>query len=141
MEMIMKGPIDYIVVGFDGNKFDGSILKALGEAIENNTIGLVALSVVSKDNNGQVTSLDVAAAGDQYIIDFVEKYKPNNDVVSMDDIDEVAELLKPNTTAGFLVIEHIWAKPLKKAIIDANGFLIAEGRIHPEAVSELEKGE
>jgi hypothetical protein len=135
----MKGPIDYIVVGFDGNKFDGSILKAIGDAIESGTIGLVALSVVIKDSNDQVTSLDIAASGDDYIVDFVEKYKPNNDLISMEDVDEVAELLEPNTSAGFLVIEHLWAKPLKKAIIDANGFLVAEGRIHPEALNELDK--
>jgi hypothetical protein len=135
----MKGPIDYIVVGFDGNKFDGSILKAIGDAIESGTIGLVALSVVIKDSNDQVTSLDIAASGDDYIVDFVEKYKPNNDLISMEDVEEVAELLEPNTSAGFLVIEHLWAKPLKKAIIDANGFLVAEGRIHPEALNELDK--
>lgn len=133
----MLGPIDYIVVGFDGNKFDGSILKALGEAIDAGTIALVALSVVSKDNNGDVLSLDIASTGDEYILEFAEKYKPDNSIVSKDDIDEVAELLDNNTSAGFLVIEHLWAKPLKQAILDANGYLISEGRIHPDAVKEL----
>ncbi len=40
------------------------------------------------------------------------------------------------------MIEHLWALPLKKALIDANGVLLAEGRIHPDAANELnEEGE
>lgn len=133
----MRGPIDYIIVGFEGNKFDGSILKALADAIESGAVGLVALSVVSKDTEGTVTTLDVADVGDVYISEFTQKYKTDNSVVTQDDVDEMADLLENNTTAGLLAIEHLWAKPLKKALIDANGVLVAEGRIHPDAAGEL----
>jgi Family of unknown function (DUF6325) len=134
----MRGPIDYIVVGFDGNKFDGSILQALTEAIDNGTIGLVSLAFVAKNSEGVVTTADLATAGDEAVIQFTQTYTPANSTVDQDDIDEVGELLEPDTAAGLLVIEQLWAKPLKKAIIDAGGFLLAEGRIHPEAVQELE---
>ena len=138
----MHGPIDYIIVGFNGNKFDGSILKEIGEAVNTGVIELVALSVIAKDQDGVVSTLAIADAGDQYLIDFVEAHPLHNELVDKSDIDEVAELLEPNTAAGLLVIEHLWAKPLKKAIVDAGGFLIADGRIHPDAVEELnEKGE
>jgi len=36
-----------------------------------------------------------------------------------------------------LIIEHLWAKPLKEALLKAGGKLVAEGRIHPEAEVEL----
>lgn len=45
----MKGPIDYIVVGFEGKSFDSSILHALESAIDNGVIALVSLIFVSKD--------------------------------------------------------------------------------------------
>lgn len=133
----MKGPIDYIIVGFEGNKFDGSVLKALGDAIDSGVIALVALAVISKDAEGTVTSLDIANLGDAYAVDFATKYKPTSAEVDQDDIDEMSDLLENNTAAGMLVIEQLWAKPLKKALIDANGVLIAEGRIHPDAAAEL----
>ena len=44
----MRGPIDYIIVGVDGPKFDGSILSALATAIDSGAVALVALSVVAK---------------------------------------------------------------------------------------------
>ena len=137
----MRGPIDYIIVGFDGNEFDGSILGSLTDAIDNGVISLVALSFVAKDEEGNVVATDIAESGDEYIVEFTQKYHVSGELVDADDIDEVAEMLENNTSAGLLVVEQLWAKPLKKALIDANGVLLAEGRIHPEAANELETEE
>ena len=139
----MRGPIDYIIVGFEGNKFKGDILKAIAEAIDQGIIGLVALGLIIKDGEGNAQKVDIADLGDEYVIEFATKYKSEDGLVTDDDIDEVAGLLENNTSAGLLVIEQLWAKPLKKAIIDAGGVLVAEGRIHPDAAVELnsKKGE
>jgi hypothetical protein len=135
----MRGPIDYIIVGFEGNKFDGSILKALGEAIDSGVISLIALALIVKDEKGTVTKVDIASTDDGYAMEFATKYKTKDDYVTSEDVDEMSDLLENNTAAGLLVVEQLWAKPLKKAIMDANGVLVAEGRIHPEAAAELNK--
>ncbi len=138
----MRGPIDYIIVGFKGNKFDGSILQSIEDAIDNKVINLVALSLVTKDDAGNTAMIDVTNTGDAVIASFAEKYNVDSSGVETEDVDEVAELLDNNTSAGLLVIEHLWALPLKKALINANGTLLAEGRIHPDAALELnEEGE
>lgn len=138
----MRGPIDYIVVGFEQEgKFDGSILNSLVDPIESGVIKLVALSFVSKDKEGTVTSIDVAEMGDDVIVDFSQKYQTEGNSVTSEDLEEVGDLLENNTSAGLLVVEQLWAKPLKKALIDANGVLVAEGRIHQEATLELEENE
>lgn len=134
----MRGPIDYIIVGFEGNTFDGSILAALGEAIEARVINLVALAFISKDDAGNVTVLDIGDNGDTVVMDFVTKYEGNPELVTDDDINEMADLLENNTSAGLLVVEQAWAIPLKQALVNANGVLVAEGRIHPDAAVELE---
>ncbi len=133
----MRGPIDYIIVGFQGNKFDGSVLKALGDAIEKGIIALVDLSLITKDESGQVSTVNIADLGDTLAVDFAKKYKPAESSIAKDDIDEMADLLENNTASGMLVIEHIWAIPLKKALIDAGGVLVADGRIHPDAAVEI----
>lgn len=136
----MRGPIDYIIVGFEGNKFDGSILRALGDAIDKGVIGLVALAFIQKDKKETVTAFDLTKMDDELVLEFSQKYKAQNDLITQEDIDEMADLLLPNTSAGLLVIEQLWAKPLKKALLDAKGVLVAEGRIHPDAAVELEQG-
>lgn len=133
----MRGPIDYIIVGFEGNKFDGSVLKALAEAIDKGIIGLIDLAVVARDIDDNVVTVDIADTGDEYMVSFVEKYKPAESEIDSSDMLEVADLIEKNCAAGLLVIEQLWAKPLKQALLNANGVLLAEGRIHPDAAEEL----
>lgn len=132
----MRGPIDFIIVAFKGDKFDGSILAALTEALDKGIIDLLALAVVVKNNDGTVTALDLEDAGDKYLIEFANKYTTKHEV-DEDDAQEVSGLLENSSTAGVLIIEHLWAKPLKEALLKAGGKLVAEGRIHPEAAVEL----
>jgi hypothetical protein len=127
-------------VGFKSPQFDGSILKAVGEAVDKGVIGLVALTVVAKDKKGEVTDAGIVDDGNE-LVAFANKYKADSKVITKDDIEEVGSLLENDSAAGLLIVEQLWAKPLKQAILNANGFLIAEGRIHPEAAMDIEKGE
>jgi len=134
----MKGPIDYIIVGFQGNKFDGSILKSISEAIDKKIINLIALAFVMKDEEGTISTVDIVDTGDDETIEFAQKYQVDSKHIDANDIDETADLIPNNTAAGLLIIEHTWAIPLKEALVNANGVLLAEGRIHPDAAKELE---
>ena len=132
----MRGPIDFIIVGFEGTNFKGGILRALNEAMDKRIIDLVAMSVIRKDKGGVVTTLDATKINDTLLVDSAI-HVPDNDLISDQDIEEASDLLEDGTAAGLLVIEHLWAKPLKQAIIDAGGVLVADGRIHPDAAFEL----
>lgn len=133
----MRGPIDYIIVGFDKPNFDGSILKEVANAVESGAINLIAISAVIKDKEGHVTTLDVSEINNEFIVNFTQKVHLQSNLIDQDDIDEVADLLAEDSAAGLLIIEHLWAKPLKQAILNANGYLIADGRIHPDAVQQI----
>ncbi|MCA9350913.1 hypothetical protein KC874_04435 [Candidatus Saccharibacteria bacterium] len=133
----MRGPIDYIVVGFEGNNFDGSILSALTDAIDKGIIRLVDFAIVMRDEEDNVTKVSVADTGNELVMGFAEQYMPQEKLINDDDVEEVADLIEKNCAAGLLVIEQLWAKPLKEVLINANGVLLAEGRIHPEAAEEI----
>ena len=140
----MRGPIDYIVVGFDNAKFDGTVIKTLEDAVQKGIIAVLDLAVISKDTKGMITEFNYENLGDDAVSVFMNKYKPTTDPkakLDKADVQEVAELLEKGTAAGVLVIEHLWAKPFKKALLEKNAYLVAEGRIHPEAAAELDKGE
>jgi hypothetical protein len=46
------------------------------------------------------------------------------DLLSAEDVDELAAGLQPNSSAAVLVFEHTWAAPLKQAIEDSGGRLV-----------------
>jgi len=128
----MRGPIDYIIVGFEGNNFKGEILEELQKAVEAGTISVLDLGLILRDADGTVTSIELTDTG---------SLKIEGGLITDDDINEVGELLEDNSSAGLLIIEQLWAKGLKQAIINANGVLLDEGRIHPDAGKELDSKE
>jgi hypothetical protein len=52
-------------------------------------------------------------------------------------IDAMAASLDPGSSAGFLLVEHVWARDLKRAIRQTGGFPIGEGFLTPEEVAEV----
>lgn len=135
----MRGPIDFIIIEFKKAKFKGEILKALEKATSDGTIAVLDLALITKDKDGNVAAVELDQIDDEVITEFAKAKGLKSGMVGDDDVAEVAELLDNDSAAGLLVIEHLWAKDLKKAIMDAGGSLLAEGRIHPDAEAELNK--
>ena len=132
----MLGPIDYVVIGFRGSKFDGSIINELSQAVDSGVIRIIDLVFIIKDADGNVLEGEYE--------DQPEELKTNLSafdnqaslpILSESDLEKIAAAMSNNTAAGVLIIEHLWAIDLKRAIIDAGGILIDEGRIHPEVVA------
>lgn len=137
----MRGPIDYIVVAFEGNQFKGEILKELEKAVSDNTISVLDLAVIAKDSDGNVQSIELSNIDSELIKQISANKSGQTGLITDEDVEEIGEILAEDCSAGLLIIEQVWAKGLKQAIINANGELLAEGRIHPEADKELnEKG-
>ena len=131
----MLGPIDYIAVSFKGNNFKGEILSELKKVIDQGLVRLVDLLVIVKDENGDVAVIELSDLPEIEKI-FGNYEKDMVGLLSEEDAEEIAKDLDNNSSAGLLIVEHLWAKGFKKAILNANGKLIAEGRIHPDVVQE-----
>jgi hypothetical protein len=139
----MLGPIDYVVVGFIGNEFDGSIMQELSKAVDSHTIRVLDLVFVMKDEEGNIIEGEYEEQPAELQAELAHfDNESGMPLLTEHDIAKIGEQMKANTAAGVLVIEHLWARDLKKAISRAGGFLIADGRVHPDmadaAVKELE---
>lgn len=132
----MLGPIDYIAVGFDGNNFDGSILSELVSAADSGAIRVVDLLFVIKDADGNVAMAEIEDQHEE--LKEVAKaigHEGNLPLLSEEDVEKLGASMSNDTSAGILVIEHLWAKGLKKALQDAGAVLLDEGRIHDDTVT------
>lgn len=132
----MLGPVDYIIVGFKGNNFDGSVLKELKKAVDSGVIRLLDLLLIVKHKD---SSVEMAEARDQE--DDIKGaaamlgYKDDQPLLTEEDVQKIGAMMDNDTSAGVMVIEHLWAKGLKKALLNKNAILIGEGRLHPEKVN------
>ena len=57
-------------------------------------------------------------------------------IITAEDIANIAAQLDNNSTAGLMLIENLWAKKTKQAMLDANGKLVLFERIPHEVVEE-----
>lgn len=132
------GPIEVLVIGFPGNRFNGAILPELERLIEADTIALIDGLLLTKDSHGEVEFLefDQIDANDD-AAKLAELVDQLDDLISDEDVGELAAGLELDSSAAILVFEHTWAKPLRDAILDSGGVLAANFRVPGLVVDEV----
>ncbi|MGO9872894.1 MAG: DUF6325 family protein [Acidimicrobiia bacterium] len=129
------GPVDYVVVEFPGNKFNGDIAPALDELVERGIVRVLDLLFLQKDDDGsleviELSDLDSSEAGS------LRAYETELAMLlSEDDVVAVAEAIDPGTTAAVLIWENTWAVPFAAAVRHSGGQLVAGGRIPIQALA------
>jgi hypothetical protein len=123
------GPLELLAVGFPGNQFTGEIMPALRAAVEKGTIRIIDLTFIKKDTAGAVKSLELTELGDHEAALFDPLVSDITGLMSPADVEQVGAALDDNSSAALMVFEHVWATDLQRAILDANGVLLAREHI------------
>jgi len=142
MSEAQSGPIDVVVLGFPGNKFDGGIGPALRDLVLRRLVRVVDLLFVYKDGDGQVGSVELAGLQDELGPSFVDlDGQLGGGLLDADDVDEVAGKLQPNSSVAVVAIENLWAIPFIDAVRRAGGELIDQARVPSAVVDAVRAGE
>jgi uncharacterized membrane protein len=59
--------------------------------------------------------------------------------MSKENIREIADNLPNNSSALLMLVEHLWAKGIKQALVNSGGIMIAQGMVTPEVMIEIGK--
>ena len=127
------GPVEYIIVGFPGNKFTGNIAPALKALVDSNTVRVLDLIFVGKDVDGSVVIFEVDEL--EGMAEFIEVDADVGGLIGDQDIAHAAACLEPNNSAALLIWEDVWATPFVNALREADGVLLEGARIPHELVS------
>jgi hypothetical protein len=134
VELDELGPIDYVVLEWPGAFPDTSeVQPLLLDLVDRGIIRILDIGFVAKDENGEVTGLDV---GDlkQVAAAFAEFEGASSGLLGFDDLEEAAAALEPGTSAAVLVWENRWAGPVAAALRRSGGQLAASGRLPVQAI-------
>jgi hypothetical protein len=119
-------------------------MSELSTATNNFIIRVIDLLFIMKDRHGNVIEgeyEDQSPSIQTALREFY--YEKNLPLLTEQDISKIGELMSPGTSAAVVVIEHLWARNLKKSLVDSGVFVIADGRVHEgtiqAAVAELEQ--
>lgn len=123
------GPVEFLIIEFAGNQFNGDIAPALADLVEAGTVRIIDLAVVSKDNEGNVTILEMQELTPEVAEALLKLTGEISGLLSEEDLLGIAEDMEPNTTGAALLVEHIWATRFATAVREANGKLVLSERI------------
>jgi uncharacterized membrane protein len=128
------GPVDYLVVAFPGNEFQGEIAPALGELVDAGTIRIIDIAFVLKDEKGNTVSMELTQLASDVQAALEKIGVEVSGLLNEDDLMDAADGLEPNSSAALLVWENVWARKVAQAMRDAGGELVAFERIPHEIV-------
>ena len=158
--MAEMGPVQMIVVEFDGYRFKGEIMPELERLKENDVIRLIDLLVIRKDRSGSLAVLTATDLGMKEMLEFGAKIgglmgaDATGDAYATDvlaglqrvstghlfDESEAAKLAEDiplGTAVAVALVEHRWAIPLRAAIERADGDILSDEWLSPENLAEL----
>jgi uncharacterized membrane protein len=149
------GPVQLVTIGFPPEaNFEGKIMDELAKLERHKTIRILDLLFVGKDaETGDLLALDYQGEELGAIVGALLGFEFEDDDerptgasqgiqghafgLSQGEMQKIAASLHPGNSAGFLLIEHVWARDLKGAIRDAGGFPLGEGFLTPEALAAV----
>ena len=131
------GPVEYIAIGFPGNKFSGEIIPAIKALQDSGTIKVLDLVIITKDVDGNVAAIELADATPEQGAALAALGVESNNLLGQEDFEEIGSALDPNSTAALMIWENVWAARFAKSLRDADGILVANGRIPAPLIEEL----
>jgi uncharacterized membrane protein len=128
-------PVEYIVIDFPGNRFDGSIAPALADLVERGVVRILDLVFVQKDADGNVLSFEFDQLDE--LADYADLDGEAGDVLGEEDILSIAESIPADSSALFIVWEDLWAGDLARAIRQAGGEVVAGSRLPHDVITDI----
>jgi hypothetical protein len=131
------GPLEYIVIGFEGTHFDGSVAHEIGKVVENGTIRIVDAVMLAKNAGGDLAVVEIDAKDDPRFETLAPLLKDRLGLFTAEDLAAIAVSMPSDTAALVILFEHHWAVSIKEALQAANGTLIGRAVIPPEVLEEV----
>jgi uncharacterized membrane protein len=131
------GPLEYIVIGFEGNHFTGEVGAALRDVVDKQIIRVIDIVFAYRDADGALSILEFEDLEEEAAQVFNPVVSDVTSLFSDDDIRGIAEGLAPNSSAAIMLFEHLWANDLRDALVRANGRLLDGGLIPREAMEAV----
>jgi uncharacterized membrane protein len=153
-EGLTLGPVQMLIVGFEGDKFDGSIMEELERLKEHDIVRLIDLLFVKKNEDGEIEVVQrsdlnadeaqqfgaIAGAlvgfgadgddGASYGALAGAAELEDGHVFDDDAVWYLGDAIPDGTAAAVALLEHRWAIPLRDKIAQAGGLTLSDAWIH-----------
>ena len=130
-------PLEYALVGFEGNQFSGRIVPELLDLAERGIVRFVDIVFIQKDEDGSTRTVELNDLDDESYQLFVPLGEQVASLFSEEDLELAASRLPANSSAALFLWENLWAENIRKAITASGGMLVERGQIPAEVVEQV----
>jgi hypothetical protein len=131
------GPLEYVVVVFEGNHLTGEIMPELRALRDQGVVRIVDLLFFQKDAQGALTAQELSDLTPEEAAPYGPIAGDMLDVLSEEDVTAAAADLPANSSGAILLLEHLWAIRLREQISNAHGRVISDGVVPVAQVEAL----
>lgn len=161
--MAIYGPVQLFLIGLDNEKMQGQVSRELQRASEKGNIRVLDALAIQKNKDGAIITLSGSDLTPEQRMEYgaivgalmgfgatrteegleagaelgAESFANHNFGLSASDIQAIADDVPKGSTAVIVLIEHMWALPLKEAVEQAGGAVLAQGMVRPETLMAL----
>ena len=131
------GPLEYVVIEFEGDHFTGEIVPELHALRDQGVVRVVDLIFIQKDNDGNMTAREVSDLSEEEAKPYGPIAGDMLRILTPEDIEDVARGVPNNSSSAVALLEHMWAVHLKETILQAHGKVLQAGLISQTEIEAL----
>ena len=152
---LKTGPVQMLVVGFEGDNFGGEIREELERLKEHDIVRLIDLLFVKKNDDGEIEVLQTSDLDQNEAEEFGaivgalvgfgaggEEEAERGAIAGAAELEDghvfddeavwyLSDAIPDGTAAAVALLEHRWAVPLRDKIARAGGVTLSDAWIHP----------
>ncbi|WP_249522048.1 DUF6325 family protein [Microbacterium sp. ER1] len=135
MKEFRFGPVEFYLVGFDGDRPDPSTFGALTDLVSKGVVRVLDFVLVTRTAEGDLDILEVEEDDGTAVLDGLEPIVAG--LASEDDVRALAEVVPPGRSAAVVVLELLFARTLAQDVAAVGGQVLRSERVPAPVVNAV----
>ena len=131
------GPVELVVLRFEGTDFRGEVLREIQKVVDAGVITVIDILLAVRLGNDPVRVVEVQELEDEVLGRFEPIISDAGSLLTEDDARQLSADLGPDAAVALLVFEHRWVSGIADAIEAAGGSVVMTERIPRAVVDQL----
>lgn len=131
------GPVELVVLRFEGTDFRGEVLREIQKVVDAGTIVVIDILLAVRLGDDPVRVIEVQELEDPILQRWEPIITDAGNLLTADDAERLSADLEPDSAVALLMFEHRWVAPLADAIENAGGSVVLTERIPRAVIDQL----
>lgn len=131
------GPVELVVLKFDGTNFEGGVLREIQKVVDAGTIVVIDILLAVRLGDDPVRVVEVQELEDPILQRWEPIITDVGGMLTTEDAERLSADLAPDSAVALLIFEHRWVAGVADAIENAGGSVVMTERIPRAVIDQL----